>query len=140
VGHSKFNIPCASVQLFFNFLREVVQPGRIRGLGPRGRRFESCPPDFARQSSETSERRRAYYLIQHADCGWGFIGCRPINMDHFINYYLPILLLKNKLKPQFFLQNRTQSKAKFPMHSNIVSERIFKSRPRVALRTYSASQ
>ena len=25
--------------------REVVQPGRIRGLGPRGRRFESCPPD-----------------------------------------------------------------------------------------------
>lgn len=26
-------------------VREVVQPGRIRGLGPRGRRFESCPPD-----------------------------------------------------------------------------------------------
>ena len=26
-------------------IREVVQPGRIRGLGPRGRRFESCPPD-----------------------------------------------------------------------------------------------
>jgi hypothetical protein len=27
-------------------IREVVQPGRIRGLGPRGRRFESCPPDM----------------------------------------------------------------------------------------------
>ena len=25
--------------------REVVQPGRIPGLGPGGRRFESCPPD-----------------------------------------------------------------------------------------------
>ena len=28
-----------------SLIREVVQPGRIRGLGPRGRRFESCPPD-----------------------------------------------------------------------------------------------
>ena len=27
-------------------LREVVQLGRIFGLGPRGRRFESCPPDI----------------------------------------------------------------------------------------------
>ena len=27
-------------------VREVVQPGRIPGLGPGGRRFESCPPDF----------------------------------------------------------------------------------------------
>ncbi len=28
--------------------REVVQPGRIPGLGPGGRRFESCPPDLAK--------------------------------------------------------------------------------------------
>ena len=30
---------------FRNYPREVVQPGRIHGLGPWGRRFESCPPD-----------------------------------------------------------------------------------------------
>ena len=30
--------------------REVVQPGRIRGLGPRGRRFESCPPDLKNET------------------------------------------------------------------------------------------
>ena len=29
----------------FGGWREVVQPGRIPGLGPGGRRFESCPPD-----------------------------------------------------------------------------------------------
>lgn len=28
-----------------HYVREVVQPGRIPGLGPGGRRFESCPPD-----------------------------------------------------------------------------------------------
>ena len=27
------------------FLREVAQLGRALGLGPRGRRFESCLPD-----------------------------------------------------------------------------------------------
>ena len=27
-------------------LREVAQLGRALGLGPRGRRFESCLPDF----------------------------------------------------------------------------------------------
>ena len=26
-------------------LREVAQLGRVLGLGPRGRRFESCLPD-----------------------------------------------------------------------------------------------
>ena len=29
-------------------LREVAQLGRALGLGPRGRRFESCLPDFKR--------------------------------------------------------------------------------------------
>ena len=28
------------------FFREVAQLGRALGLGPRGRRFESCLPDF----------------------------------------------------------------------------------------------
>ena len=27
------------------YLREVAQLGRALGLGPRGRRFESCLPD-----------------------------------------------------------------------------------------------
>lgn len=31
-------------------VREVVQPGRISGLGPGGRRFESCPPDKIKSS------------------------------------------------------------------------------------------
>ena len=30
----------------FNLIREVAQLGRALGLGPRGRRFESCLPDF----------------------------------------------------------------------------------------------
>ncbi len=30
------------------FLREVAQLGRALGLGPRGRRFESCLPDNLR--------------------------------------------------------------------------------------------
>ena len=31
---------------YFNFIaREVAQLGRALGLGPRGRRFESCLPD-----------------------------------------------------------------------------------------------
>ena len=34
--------------------REVVQPGRIPGLGPGGRRFESCPPD-EREKPKISE-------------------------------------------------------------------------------------
>ena len=29
-----------------NYIREVAQLGRALGLGPRGRRFESCLPDF----------------------------------------------------------------------------------------------
>ncbi len=29
-----------------NLIREVAQLGRALGLGPRGRRFESCLPDF----------------------------------------------------------------------------------------------
>ena len=41
---SKENEHCVSKAQFY--LREVVQLGRILGLGPRGRRFESCPPDF----------------------------------------------------------------------------------------------
>ena len=28
------------------YIREVAQLGRALGLGPRGRRFESCLPDF----------------------------------------------------------------------------------------------
>jgi hypothetical protein len=28
-----------------SFIREVAQLGRALGLGPRGRRFESCLPD-----------------------------------------------------------------------------------------------
>ena len=28
-----------------NYIREVAQLGRALGLGPRGRRFESCLPD-----------------------------------------------------------------------------------------------
>ncbi len=31
------------------FLREVAQLGRALGLGPRGRRFESCLPDNLRK-------------------------------------------------------------------------------------------
>ena len=30
----------------YNYIREVAQLGRALGLGPRGRRFESCLPDF----------------------------------------------------------------------------------------------
>lgn len=30
-------------------LREVAQFGRALGLGPRGRRFESCLPDFLKK-------------------------------------------------------------------------------------------
>ena len=29
----------------YNYIREVAQLGRALGLGPRGRRFESCLPD-----------------------------------------------------------------------------------------------
>ena len=29
-----------------HFYREVAQLGRALGLGPRGRRFESCLPDY----------------------------------------------------------------------------------------------
>ena len=32
------------------YIREVVQAGRIPGLGPGGRRFESCPPDRIKSS------------------------------------------------------------------------------------------
>lgn len=32
--------------VYFCAPREVVQLGRIHGLGPWGRRFESCPPDY----------------------------------------------------------------------------------------------
>jgi hypothetical protein len=34
--------------------REVVQPGRIPGLGPGGRRFESCPPDIQKTKVTTN--------------------------------------------------------------------------------------
>ena len=33
------------ILLNFIFLRDVAQLGRALGLGPRGRRFESCLPD-----------------------------------------------------------------------------------------------
>ena len=32
--------------MIINYIREVAQLGRALGLGPRGRRFESCLPDY----------------------------------------------------------------------------------------------
>ena len=40
-------------------LREVAQLGRVLGLGPRGRRFESCLPDY----SSLSTVMKRYRLI-----------------------------------------------------------------------------
>ena len=44
---STFSLPFQEKPIHLRPLteREVVQPGRIPGLGPGGRRFESCPPD-----------------------------------------------------------------------------------------------
>ena len=41
--------------------REVVQPGRIRGLGPRGRRFESCPPD---ETNEPLAIAKGFFVLK----------------------------------------------------------------------------
>lgn len=38
-------------------LREVAQLGRVLGLGPRGRRFESCLPDYCPLSTVMKEER-----------------------------------------------------------------------------------
>ena len=38
-------IGCAILCIDLIYIREVAQLGRALGLGPRGRRFESCLPD-----------------------------------------------------------------------------------------------
>ena len=38
------------------YIREVAQLGRALGLGPRGRRFESCLPDFFGGLAQLGER------------------------------------------------------------------------------------
>ena len=39
------------------YIREVAQLGRALGLGPRGRRFESCLPDFFKKWGLSSAGR-----------------------------------------------------------------------------------
>lgn len=39
--------------MIINYIREVAQLGRALGLGPRGRRFESCLPDFLSEESSS---------------------------------------------------------------------------------------
>ena len=58
------------------YVREVVQPGRIPGLGPGGRRFESCPPDNKKSSlqcgdflfTSSSTMYYVYILYSHTTC------------------------------------------------------------------------
>ena len=40
--------------------REVAQLGRVLGLGPRGRRFESCLPDVNSQNSQRPLKTEQY--------------------------------------------------------------------------------
>ena len=40
-----------------NYKREVAQLGRALGLGPRGRRFESCLPDSFKKWGLSSDGR-----------------------------------------------------------------------------------
>ena len=42
--------------------RGVAQLGRALGLGPRGRKFESCRPDLMRREALRRARRRAFLL------------------------------------------------------------------------------
>ena len=43
-------------QLLMNMQRGVAQLGSASGLGPGGRRFESCHPDFLSNSLEKERR------------------------------------------------------------------------------------
>jgi hypothetical protein len=46
---ARFQIKISNTLTLTQKKREVVQLGRIFGLGPRGRRFESCPPDYTKK-------------------------------------------------------------------------------------------
>ena len=61
------------------YIREVAQLGRALGLGPRGRRFESCLPDFFLNLWGLSSAGRAPAL--HAG-GQRF---DPASLHHLIN-------------------------------------------------------
>ena len=62
------------------YIREVAQLGRALGLGPRGRRFESCLPDFFLKLWGLSSAGRAPAL--HAG-GQRF---DPASLHHYILY------------------------------------------------------
>ncbi len=53
--------------------REVVQLGRIFGLGPRGRRFESCPPDYTHKKFS---RYAGLFLVKN------FSGCGAVRLAY----------------------------------------------------------
>ncbi len=44
-------------------LREVAQLGRVLGLGPRGRRFESCLPDYSPLSTVVKRYRLIVNIV-----------------------------------------------------------------------------
>ena len=56
-------------------LREVAQLGRALGLGPRGRRFESCLPDF--YNAGMAELADALESGSSVFTTWGFESLHP---------------------------------------------------------------
>ncbi len=45
-SRNRLKYTCSLNEIVSNFLRGVVQMARMPGLGPGGRRFKSCLPDF----------------------------------------------------------------------------------------------
>ncbi len=64
-------------------LREVAQLGRALGLGPRGRRFESCLPDHA---CHFYEHGALAQLGERLLCTQEVSGSIPLGSIYFINY------------------------------------------------------
>ncbi len=57
-----------SKRLIFNKVREVAQAGSAPGLGPGGRRFESCLPDLHFEQIRHQCRFAHLLLKRLADC------------------------------------------------------------------------
>lgn len=75
--------------------REVVQPGRIPGLGPGGRRFESCPPDTKESCSSQDSLFKMTSMHIVVTGGAGFIGSNLVKKLYAVYQGIKITCIDN---------------------------------------------
>ncbi len=95
MGLLKQNLLYLHSILKMEMAREVVQPGRIPGLGPGGRRFESCPPDTKESCDEQDSLFKMTSMHIVVTGGAGFIGSNLVKSLYAVYPGIKITCIDN---------------------------------------------